>query len=156
MVCLITTFKSLPLREKFPSHHQRSIRLQHLPLAPADPHPDTNEILSTEWTGTPSVTSRPSYVKLNSILVVPSRLLTPLNGGTAKLSIEALAEVTKKILGDEDLLEDMSNDWRTSLRCVKRAMSAPPLRPAMVVRKAKGPKNLCGKNFWAPLTETCL
>ncbi|KAF8241898.1 hypothetical protein K440DRAFT_197861 [Wilcoxina mikolae CBS 423.85] len=85
-------------------HHTRQIpprtrRLLYLPLAPADPHPDTGERLDVSRTGQPSAPSvgRQSYVQLNESFIVPLGLLQELYGGIAKLTWQGLNLVARKI-----------------------------------------------------------
>jgi len=106
------------LLEKFPSQRQLYRRLQHLPLAPSDPHPDTGEILETVRTGTPYAPAigRQSYVKLRDTFLVPPGLLEHLYGGTARLTKEAMAMVTQKILDSGQIDTDWTNEWRESQR----------------------------------------
>jgi len=112
----MTSFGSTSLLEKFPLPHQRSLRLQHLPLAPSDPHPDTGELLQTITTGTPSVPSRgrESYVKLNDLFDVPVGLLVHVHAGTARLTKEAMTVVTRKILDSREIETNLTKMWRKS------------------------------------------
>jgi len=97
----ITTFRSTPLLEKFSSNAPWSEkqRLKYLPLAPADPHPDTGERLQTLTTGRPLSDEKQSYVRLEDRFIVPLGVLEPLHGGTARLTAQSLALVRQKILG---------------------------------------------------------
>lgn len=97
----ITTFRSTPLLEKFSSNASWSEKqlLKYLPLAPADPHPDTGQRLQTLPTGRPLSDEKQSYVRLEDRFIVPLGVLEPLHGGTAQLTAQSLALVTQKILG---------------------------------------------------------
>ncbi|KAF8242340.1 hypothetical protein K440DRAFT_639288 [Wilcoxina mikolae CBS 423.85] len=95
IICLVITFRSNPILEKFPHVYQRSHRLRYIPLAPADKHPDTHVIFYPETTGKPSVTKagKQSHVRLHEPFFVPSGILQPLIGGTARLSMWDMAVV---------------------------------------------------------------
>jgi hypothetical protein len=79
-----------------------------LPIAPANPHPDTGEILDTVTTGTPCKPSNKteSYVKLYNSFFVPARVLKHIQGGTVRLSEEALDLVKCRISRSKLLKEN--------------------------------------------------
>ncbi|KAF8534688.1 hypothetical protein BDD12DRAFT_895355 [Trichophaea hybrida] len=152
LVCGITSFRSTSLLEKFPSQRQLNRRLQHLPLAPSDPHPDTGEILETVTTGTPYAPARgkQSYVKLRDKFSVPPGLLEHLYGGTARLTKEAMATVTRKILDSEEIDKNLTSEWRESQRQREKVlMGNYQLDTGKVGMDGSVPYDLYRENSWA-------
>ncbi|KAF8537116.1 hypothetical protein BDD12DRAFT_982353, partial [Trichophaea hybrida] len=124
-------------------------RLQYLPLAPTDPHPDTGEILEIMTTGTPSVQDvtsprlyEPSrrlnsytnleswdqsrYIKLHDSFIVLPAQLEQLHKGTARLTEKAMDTVRWKILnpGEKTLAMIYEKNQRQRLEMLKKSIEA--------------------------------
>jgi len=89
-----------------------------LPLVPAAPHPDTQEILQTVTTEKPYLPSkrRQSYVMLFDAFVVSPEILEHLYAGTARLTEEAMALVTRKLTDEGRFESSFMALWRGSQR----------------------------------------
>ncbi|KAI5778603.1 hypothetical protein EDC01DRAFT_673802 [Geopyxis carbonaria] len=94
-VCLITSFRSTPILEKFPA--SKHMRARYLPLHPAPPHPDNKLLLRAIVKGRPIVPSneKDSYVSITDSFFIKSAVrLLPLYNGSSCLDRQSL-EVVK-------------------------------------------------------------